>query len=128
MQDRVRVIDSTLIAMREDPSNFNSQGQFYHIHVPKENQLTEERKEIATILKQEHGIVVVKNKGLLKDWKLKTGFRSYFGVIITLLSEFVFEICMAFCSYYDFRLYRALRASRKRQEELNGKKAYSPLA
>lgn len=126
MQDRVRDIDATLLALRSDKSNYNSKGEFYHIHVPKETALTEERKEIAAILKDEHGVIVVKNTELLNDWKLRTGFRSYFGVIITFLSEFVFEICMAFCSYYDFRLYRALSASKKREKELNGKKIYAP--
>lgn len=126
MQDRVRDIDATLLALRADKSNYNSKGEFYHIHVPKETALNEERKEIASILKDEHGVIVVKNTELLNDWKLRTGFRSYFGVIITLLSEIVFEICMAFCSKYDFRLYRALAASRKRDKELNGKKVYSP--
>lgn len=127
MQDRVRSIDSTLLAMRADKSNYNSQGQFYHIHVPKENKLTEERTEIAGILKTEHGVIVTKNKDLLSSWKIRKGFRSYFGIIITLLSEFIFEICMGFCSYYDFRLHRALKASRKRDQALNGKKSYAPL-
>ncbi len=128
MQDRVRIIDSTLLALRADESNYNSQGQFYHIHVPKENQLTAERAELAGILKKEHGVVVVKNNDLLAEWKLRTGFRSYFGIIITLLSEFIFEICMGFCSYYDYRMLRALKATKKRAKELNGKKILTPTA
>lgn len=130
LQDRVRVIDSSLVAIRADQSNYNSQGQFYHIHAKKENTLSEERNEIASILKTEHGVVVVKNKDLLKDWKLRTGFRSYFGIIITLLSEFIFEICMAFCSYFDYRMHRAFEATRRRSKGTNGtpKKLYTSPA
>ncbi len=124
MQDRVRVIDSTLLAIREDQSNYNSQGQFYHIHAKKENALTEERTSLTRVLEAEHGVIIVANENLMETWNLKVGFRSYFGVIITLLAELVFEICMAFCSYYDFRLYRALKV--KRRGEVNGVRKKSP--
>lgn len=130
MKDRVQKLDADLLALREDRSNYNSKGEFYHIHVPKETLWTEERAALVKELKEVHGVQIVQNEDIRKDWKLRTGFRSYVGVIITLLSEVIFELCMCFCSRYDFRLHRALQAQKDREKtlarDLNGKKFPAP--
>ena len=134
MQDRLKVIDQELIDLRADKSNYNSEGQFYHIHVPKENALKEERATIAKTLSEKHGIYNIQNQDILSISKLRRGFKAYTSVIITLLAEIFFELCMAFCSYFDWRHYLARKALRKRktsstpsgQSIQNGKKTLAP--
>ena len=102
-------------AKRADKSNYNSQGQFFW---PLQQQEAVIEQEIATkeeILREKHGVYAVKNEDLLKKWALRTGFRSYTSVIITILSEILFELCMCFVSYYDWRVYAAMKRKRDRQ-------------
>lgn len=128
MQQRVGKLDKELKGLRADKSNYNEQGQFYHIHVPKENAMKNERANLTQALAEKHGIYKIENESILSEWKIRTGFRAYFGVIITLLAEIAFEICMGFCSYYDFRLFRAMRlaSQKKGMGRVNGTPKKSP--
>ncbi|MEZ5045282.1 MAG: hypothetical protein R2828_35635 [Saprospiraceae bacterium] len=131
IQDRIRTLDEDIKALRADKANYNSNGEFYHIHARKENLWAEEKTALTQELKEVHGVQIIQNEDIRRDWKLRTGYRTYFGIIITLLAEIAFEICMAFCSYYDFRLFRALQAQKEGRSlasALNGKKAFAPTA
>ncbi len=128
--ERVDKLDKDLIDIRADQSNYDQAGTFYHIHAKKENNWIAERDRISKKLEEDYNIIIQdKNSEIKKEWKLRTAFRSYAGVISTLLSEFIFEICMCFCSYYDYRYYRAMVLARKakaRKEDLNGTRKKSP--
>jgi|GEM_PF-5625669 len=130
IKDRIDKLGIDIAALREDKANYNSKGEFYHIHAKKENLWAEEKATLTKELKEVHGVQIIHNEDIRHDWKLRTGFRSYIGVIITLLSEIIFELCMCFCSRFDFRLYRALQAKKGREKslarELNGKKYPAP--
>lgn len=125
--ERVEKLDEDLLAIRADKSNYDASGTFYHIHAKKENGWIAERDRISKKLESEYDIIIQgKNSEIREEWKLRTSFRSYAGVIATLLAELIFELCMAFCSKYDYRYYRAMLLARKAKGELNGKRKKSP--
>lgn len=132
IQDRIRTLDQDIKNLRADQANYNSEGEFYHIHAKKENLWAAEKAALTQELKEVHGVQIIQNEDIRNDWKLRTGFRSYFGITITFLAEVIFEICMAFCSYFDYRLYRALQVQKKKEKslasDLNGKKYPAPAA
>lgn len=111
VQDKRDMIE----AKRADKSNYNSKGEFYWPLQQAEATLEKEIAKKEEILREKHGVYAVQNKDLLAKWSLRTGFRSYTSVIITVLSEILFELCMCFVSYYDWRVYAAMKRKRDRQ-------------
>jgi hypothetical protein len=122
LQDQYRQIDEKLTTLLEDKSSYNHEGKFYYNLIPARTALENQLADINSVLKGKHGVINIQNEDILADWQLRNAFRGKFSVLITLLSELLFEICMAFGSYYDYRYCRALIArhstkGRKREEE-----------
>ena len=84
--------------------------------------LTASISVINATLKDQHGILNIQNKQILKDAEIRSQYSR--ATIITALSifEIVFEALMAFMSYYDVRLYIARQLNQKKKKPINGKK------
>lgn len=117
LQDQLRTAQEDFDALLADPSSYNSEGKFYHKLMDERSAIKLQIADLTATLKDKHGVINVQNEDILDDWKLRNAFRGNFSVIITLLSELLFEICMAFGSYYDYRYCRALLA---RKQQKNG--------
>jgi hypothetical protein len=117
LQDQLRTTQDELTALLDDPSSYNSKGQFYYKLMDSRTAKEKQIADLTAILKDKHGVINIQNEDVLSDWKLRNAFRGKFSVFITLLSELLFEICMAFRSYYDYRYCRALLSRMKQEEE-----------
>ena len=94
--------------MKEDPNNYNHEGKFYYKLLDDVQALKDEKLALQSTLRNKHGIYDMQNEDILTQWRLRRDFRAYAVVILTLLFEFLFEICMGFNSKYDFILYLCL--------------------
>lgn len=111
MQDELAQAKGEYQALIDDPSNYNHEGKFYYKLIPAKNALQERINTITATLRDKHGVYNVRNQDILLEFNLRRHFKAYSGMIITLLAEIVFELCMCFASYYDFRFYRAMKRS-----------------
>lgn len=123
LQDQYSQVEGKLNDLLEDKSSYNSQGLFYHKLMGARTALENQLADIQTTLKDKHGVISLQNEDILEDWKLRNAFRGKFSIVITFLSELLFELCMAFCSYYDYRYCRALIASSETKGRKSGKVA-----
>ena len=93
-------------AFIEDPNNHNSKGVFYYKLLGQKDKMLSEIQAKEKLLNDQYGMVIVENEEIKDAWKLRTDFRIYFVLILTLLSEIFFEICMSFMSRYDFEVFK----------------------
>lgn len=125
LQDQLMATERKLKALLDDPSSYNSQGQFYYKLMDSRTAMETQIADLTATLKDKHGVINIQNEDIRKDYQLRNAYRGNFSVAITLLSEFLFELCMAFGSYYDWRYCRAMLARRRksssREEEPEGK-------
>jgi len=109
LQDELSQAKDEYRAMVEDQSNYNHEGKFYYKLIPSKNALQERINNLTSTLRDKHGVYNVQNQDILREFNLRRHFKAYTGIIITLLAELVFEICMCFGSYYDLRFFRAMK-------------------
>jgi uncharacterized protein YacL (UPF0231 family) len=102
-------------ALRADKANYNSKGEFYHLHAKTEQKLTDQATAIeATIasmrteLKDKHGMVDIKNVEIVQAWEGRRDVRVSAALFSCLLLEILFEICMGFLSLFDWRRFQLL--------------------
>jgi len=103
LQDQLRTSKSELQAMIDDKSNYNHEGKFYYKMIPAKVAKEEQIAELTTTLREKHGIYNIANTAILSEWTIRKNFKSYTGITITIIAEIIFELMMAFCSFYDFR-------------------------
>lgn len=126
LQDQYKTTKDELQALLDDPSSYNHEGRFYYNLIPTRTAKEERLTAIENTLSDQYGVITLQNEDILADWKARSAFRGSFSVVITLLSELLFEFCMAFGSYYDWRYCRAIIArrrgsSRREEDEAMGK-------
>lgn len=103
IQDQLHQAKGDLQAMIDDKSNYNSEGLFYYKLMPAKVAKEKQIAELTTTLREKHGIYDIANKEIVKEWTIRKNFKSNTGIVITIICEFIFEIMMAFCSFYDFK-------------------------
>ena len=108
LQDRVNQLDTEIKANRADQSNYNSAGEFYYNLQITERNLSAEKQALTETLREKHGIYTLQNQDILTQWQMRRDFRAWSVVILTILFELLFELCMRFNSKYDYVLYQAL--------------------
>lgn len=117
LQDQERQIEAKI---EKHQSNTNEKGVIYWPSQKAIEKLEEQKAEISAILKEKYGIITVKNEGLLENWNLRMSYQKYTGVGITLILELIFEIMMAFCSYYDYKLWLIREYMKKKSKSGGG--------
>lgn len=120
LQDQERQIEAKI---EKHQANVNEDGVIYWPSQKAIQKLEEQKAEISAILKEEHGIITLKNESVLKNWNIRMNYQKYTGVGITLILELIFEVMMAFCSFYDYKLWLIREYMKKR-----GKSGHGPTS
>lgn len=103
VQDQLKQSKAELQAMIDDRSNYNHEGRFFYKLIPAKVAKEKEIAELTTLLREKHGIYNIQNEQIIQSWGIRTDFQKYAGISIAIAMEIIFEIMMAFCSFYDFR-------------------------
>lgn len=103
IQDQLKQSKADLAAMIDDKSNYNHEGKFFYKLIPAKVAKEKEIAELTTTLREKHGIYNIQNTQIIQEWGIRTGFQKHIGISITIVAELIFELMMAFCSFYDFR-------------------------
>lgn len=98
--------------IKEHRKNRNSKGEIYWPSQKAITLLTQEQLSITQTLEDKFGIFTIQNKDILNEWKLRKDFRAYAAIILTILFEILFEICMRFNSKYDYVMYLCFNKNR----------------
>jgi len=114
-EEKVAMIMAEKDALRAKKSNYNSKGEFYHVHARTEQKLTDQATAIeATIaamrteLKDKHGMVDIKNTEIVAAWEGRRDVRVSAALFSCLALEILFEICMGFLSLFDWRRFQLM--------------------
>lgn len=104
-------------AARDNPANYNSAGTFFYVLQTAEGKRVERmgklEEAIATAegrLDREFGIVNVTNEAIKAEWRERRDVRVAFALLLCLILEVVFEVCMGFLSLYDWKKFQLLLA------------------
>lgn len=106
LQDQIRQLESSIAEHRQ---NKNSAGKIYWPSQKAIQQLEAQKTELTTTLREQHGVIVMKNQGIMEQWMLRMNYQKYTGLGLTLLLEIIFEVMMAFMSWYDYRKWVVMR-------------------
>jgi hypothetical protein len=118
LQERLSSIDEELSYHK---GNKNEKGVVYWPSQKAIQSLSQERLAVSETLQTKFGVFEVKNTQILSEWKLRKDFRAYAAILLTILFEFLFEVCMRFNSKYDYQLWIAT------EKEKEKKKSGSPI-
>ena len=106
LQDQIKQLEANIAEHR---SNKNEKGVIYWPSQQSIAKLEAQKSDLTTTLREQHGVIVMKNEDILDQWRLRMGYQKYMGLFITLFLEIVFECLMAFCSWYDYKKWLVMK-------------------